>query len=322
MKIAVLSNDNLNPWINWTTLGPPFLEPLGARPGNVLVKPPPIKDALTSRASLQLFRTMWAADAVFWMQGSSRPELPLSLTSLMAGRARRSAFVVDPWRSVLPKLALAARMQRLDPLFVSFREAALELRRSHPRGRFEWLPFGIDTRFFHPRAGKKDVFIFWMGRRYEPLHQAILQYCQDRQLKYVYRQKGVSELLTPADLGAMAARAAYFVVTPPDLDNPVKTGGFSPLVMRYMEGLAAGARLVGVLPRSGEYERLLPTDALLQVAPDGSDFTARMDADRADDGRHSAVERASAVVLREHSWARRAEQVMARLADGTVAFPL
>lgn len=38
-------------------------------------------------------------------------------------------------------------------------------------------------------------------------------------------------------------------------------GGFSALVMRYFEGLAAGTRLLGVLPRSGEYESILPMDA-------------------------------------------------------------
>ena len=321
MKLAVLSNDNLNPWINWTTLGPPRLAPLAAFPGGRLIKPPPLADLLRSRSATML-RAAWQADTVFWMQGSSRPETPLTLASLMAGRARRTAFVVDPWKSILGKLALAARVQRLDTLFVSFREAVVDLKAAHPRGRFEWLPFGIDTRYFHPRPVEKDVFVFWMGRRYEPLHQALLKYCQERQLTYVYRQKGVSELLTPEDLGVMAARSQYFVTTPPDLDDPVKTGGYSPLVMRYMEGLAAGARILGVLPRSGEYELLLPRDAILSLNPDGSDLAARLDADRGDDSRYDAVKRASELVLSQHSWGRRAAQIHDRLTRGTVSFPI
>jgi hypothetical protein len=86
--------------------------------------------------------------------------------------------------------------------------------------------------------------------------------------------------------------------------------------MRYFEGLAAGARLVGVLPRSGEYQRLLPLDAILVVAPDGSDLAAKLDADRDDPMSRAAVERASVVVREQHSWAKRAEQIFNRLDNG------
>ncbi len=121
----------------------------------------------------------------------------------------------------------------------------------------------------------------------------------------------------------MASSAQYFVATPPDLDHPERTGGFSPLVMRYFEGLAAGTRLLGVLPRSGEYEAILPMDAFCQVAPDGSDLAERLDADRANPDTRLAVDAASAFVRENHSWRRRAEQVFNHLANGAaIEFPL
>jgi hypothetical protein len=87
--------------------------------------------------------------------------------------------------------------------------------------------------------------------------------------------------------------------------------------MRYLEGLAAGSRLLGVLPMSGEYEALLPLDAILQVAPDGSDLASKLDTDRVDATARRAVERARILVRSHHSWKRRAEQIYARLTDGT-----
>ncbi|KQQ05153.1 MULTISPECIES: glycosyltransferase family protein [unclassified Rathayibacter] len=305
MTLAVLSNDRLDPWINWTTLGPPLLEPLAALGGR-LVSPPP-----EPRAWPRLARTMRGATSVFWMQQSARPEWPLVAASLAAGRAARSAFVVDPWLVDLPRIALAARLQRLDPLFVPFSEGAQELVRRHPRGRFEWLPFGVDTEVFAPGDGERDVFAFWMGRRHEPLHRALLEYCEARGLRYEYRREGL--LLTPEELGELAGRSRYFVVTPPLAEDRARTGGYSPLVMRYLEGLAAGARLVGVLPGSGEYERLLPLDAILQVDVDGRDLAERLDADAESAG---ATARASAHVRTHHSWARRAEQIHERLVTG------
>ena len=311
MKLAVLSNDRLNPWINWSTLGPPVLSALARMAGGSLVSPPPLGWS-ERREWIRTLQDVRRADTVFWMQGSARPELPLVAASLAAGFARRSAFVVDAWKPDLPKIGLAAVAQRLDPCFVAFREGCEELKRLFPKGRFEWLPFGIDTQVFDAVPGERDIFAFWMGRRHAPLHEALLRYCEARGLSYRYRREG--EFLSAEELGRLAGRARYFVVTPPDLDDLARTGGYSPLVMRYLEGLSAGARLLGVMPKSGEYQDLLPRAAILEVAPDGSDLESCLDADYANREGWTAVEHARNLVRAHHSWERRAEQIRDRLA--------
>jgi hypothetical protein len=215
----------------------------------------------------------------------------------------------------LKKIGTLAVLQGLDPLFVAFREAYLELRRRFPRGRFEWLPFGVDTTVFDALpGGERPIFAYSMGRRYEPLHRALLRYCEERGLDYRYtKQPGE---FFPSELGRLVGSCQYFLVGPPDLASPERTGGFSPFVMRYLEGLAAGARLLGTLPGSGEYERLLPLEAILLVAPDGSDLAAKLDADRANPFARVAVERARLFVRAKHSWAKRAEQIYHRLNSG------
>jgi len=151
------------------------------------------------------------------------------------------------------------------------------------------------------------------------LHNALMRYCGERGLEYRFTQEGAEPKF--GESGELAGRAQYFVVTPPDLNDPVRTGGFSPLVMRYFEGLAAGARLLGVLPRSGEYDTLLPRDALLEVSPDGQDLAAKLDSDVKTGEAFEAVARACQLVRTHHSWARRAEQIHARLTTGqTVSF--
>lgn len=307
MRLAALSNAELEPWVNWTTLGPPLLESLAARPGGELIAPPPFCWQRRSEW-LAAIRRVRECDTVFWMQGSSRPELPLWALSAVKPTVRRCAFVVDAWRPALPKIGRLAVMQKLNPCFVAFREGYDELRRRFPSGRFEWLPFGIDSDVFHPGEGERDIFAYWMGRRHDALHRALLRYCQDRGLEYRYTRVS-GEFADPQELGAIIRRCRYFVVTPPDIDNPARTGGFSPLVMRYLEGLAAGARLLGVLPKSGEFEALLPHNTICEVAPDGSDLAAKLDADVHEPGGWQAVQRASQMVRSEHSWRRRAERI-------------
>jgi hypothetical protein len=88
MRLAVLSNENLGPWVNWTTLGPPLLNPLAANPGACLIAPPPVSWK-TAPQWRQVIRRVHASDTLFWMQGASRPEVPVHLASLLGGRARR-----------------------------------------------------------------------------------------------------------------------------------------------------------------------------------------------------------------------------------------
>jgi glycosyltransferase involved in cell wall biosynthesis len=312
VRLAALSNAELHPLINWTTLGPPLLRPLAAYPGGQLIAPPAPGWRFRSdwRTAVRQFRQ---ADTTFWMQGNSRPEVPLWALSATRPAIRRSAFVVDAWRPALTKIGILAVAQRLDPCFVAFREGYEELKRRFPGGRFEWLPFGVDTDVFRPGHGERDVFAYWMGRRSSQLHEALLRYCEERGLDYRYTCAG-GEFRDPSELGALVGRSRYFVVTPPDIDNPVRTGGFSPLVMRYLEGLAAGARLLGVLPKSGEYDHLMPRNALCEVEADGSDLAEKLDADLHSTEAWRAVNQARDLVRAEHSWTRRAQQIYERLA--------
>jgi hypothetical protein len=314
MELGLLSNSLMKPGVNWTTLSSPLFAALSEKTGTRTIHPPPLdlrhlKDWKAIRAQVD------ACDTLFWMQSASRPEVPVHLASLLNLSARRSAFVVDAWKPLLWKIGLAATIQRLDPCFVPYREAIEELRRRFALAKFEWLPYSADTRVFYPRAGEKSIFAFWMGRRHEPLHQALIAYCEARDLPYVYSNDGRH---SADDLGRLTSSAQYFVVTPPDVQ---RSGGFSPIVMRYFEGLAAGTRLLGVLPASGEYESLLPTDAICQVALDGSDLSERLDQDAKTDHRKE-LEAACALVHERHSWRRRAQQIYDHLAHGAaIKFP-
>jgi Glycosyl transferases group 1 len=319
MELGLLSNSALNPSVYWTTLLPPLFSGLGDQPGVRTIAPPPL--TWDQRSEWGKIRSqVKGCDALFWIQLAARPNGPIHLASYLNLGARRSNFVLDAWKPSLTKIGLVATVERLDPCFVAYREATNELKRRFPLAKFVWLPFGAHTDIFYPRKEEKSIFAFWLGRRYEPLHQALLAYCEARGLRYVFSKDGG---LTTEQVGELASSAQYFVATPPDLDHPERTGGFSPLVMRYFEGLAAGTRLLGVLPRSGEYESILPLDAFCQVSPDGSDLAERLDEDRSNSNSQLAVEAAAAFVRENHSWRRRAEQVFNHLANGAaIEFPL
>lgn len=311
MRLVAISEDRLDPPFGWLTLGPPLLKAITSRENTDLISSPPLRWAERNEWTRNI-RRLRGADILFWLQWSSRPSLPVWLIGVAAPRARRVAYICDPWKPSLSKIGMLASLQKFDPCFVGYREAYHELTLHFPKGRFEWLPTGVDTDTFRPRGETRRIFAYWMGRRYEPLHKALLRYCLDRGLDYRYSR--LEDMPKFGESAELTSRAQYFVVTPPNLDNPVRTGGFSPLVMRYLEGLAAGARLLGVLPQSGEYERLLlPRDAILEVSPNGEDLATKLDADVASGGNPEAVKRACDLVRSHHSWAKRGEQIYTRL---------
>jgi hypothetical protein len=319
MELGLISNSALNPSVYWTTLLPPLFSGLAAQPGVRTIAPPPL--AWERRSEWREIRSqVKGCDALFWIQLAARPIGSIHVASYLNLGARRSNFILDAWKPSLTKIGLVATLERLDPCFVAYREAMDELTRRFPLAKFVWLPFGAYTDVFYPRSEEKSIFAFWLGRRYEPLHQALLAYCEPRGLRYVYSQGGG---LTTEEVGRLTSSARYYVATPPDLDQPQRTGGFSPLVMRYFEGLAAGTRLLGVLPRSGEYESILPIDAFCQVSPDGSDLAKRLDEDQSNPDNQRVVDATGAFVREHHSWRRRAEQVFDHLATGApIVFPM
>src|SRR5271165_7124518 len=206
MRLAVLSNHLLSPWISWSMLGPPLLSALSPFDDSELVAPPHLKFSNLSKWR-DVAHTIRKADTLFWIQPAGRPENPLIFSMLINPRARRSAFVFDAFEPVLMKVGIAATIGKLNPCFVAYREAFDLLRSRFPHARFEWLPFGVDTESYQIPAIDKGIFAYWMGRRHEPLHQALLKYCANRGLEY--RTTTGGEIADSMELVRLIARSKY-----------------------------------------------------------------------------------------------------------------
>jgi hypothetical protein len=258
-------------------------------------------------------------DAVFWLQLHLRPSGPVWALGYVKPRARRAALVLDPFPFILGDLPRYFRLNRLAHCFVAHRIPALALVQSQTHQSYEWLPLGFNDRVFRDHGLERDVYAFWIGRRYASLHEALLSYCSEHGLDYQYLEPP-NRAIPLDELSRLSARARYFVTAPPDIEDPIRAGGTSPLTLRYLEGAGAGCRLLGVRPRSGEYELMLPDDALVECAPDGSDLASVLEKADADPEFEAKASVACAHVHREHTWERRAMHIHERflaLASGS-----
>lgn len=309
MKLGLLSNENLARGLNWTLLSDSLFPEIERIAQTERIAPPPLGFGAIGRY-LALARRVRTCSAVFSLKGRSRPEPPLQLLTMMGGRKINAVFYVDPWAHSIDNIIKMDKLCGTDLAFVPYREAYDALTaKAAGRTRYVYLPFASDNTIFRDFGTERDIDILSMGRRDEQLHQALLEFTEARGLNYQYREK-TGFIEDPKDLGKLASRARYFVVSPPD---STRSGGFSPIVMRYFEGLAAGCRLLGTRPGSGEFERLLPEACLLEVASDGSNLAAGFDRDQADEAAWEATRQASELVREKHGWDARAKTIVAHL---------
>ena len=299
----------------WRNVAPPLEEALSAQPGATFVAAPPFR-----RPSLRPARPAWLAairvvrraDSVFWLQLQLRPPGPVWALAYVQPFAHRSLYALDTFPSVFADIPRYVNAQRIALCFLAYRISALHLATENPGRRYEWLPFGFNSKVFFDHGLERDVYAFWMGRRHAPFHEALIRHCQSRGLEYRFFEP--PGLRIPLDeLSTLAARSRYFVSIPTDIQDPIRTGGVSIMGPRYLEGLGAGCLLLGALPGSGEFERLLSKDAIVECAPDGSDLSAMLDAADARADLDGAAAKLCQEVHREHTWENRARHVYERL---------
>jgi hypothetical protein len=311
MRLVVLSSRLIQYRIFDRNCVNPLEDELAAMPGATLVAPPALRRATVRRnrpAWLAAARTVRRADAVVWTQMHLTPAAPLWALAYVRPTAKRSLVAIDSWEPTIAYLGRLLEAQRLTHCFVVYPQAYAWLRARYPDMRLHWLPLGVNLGGFEDSGRERDIFAFWMGRRHEDLHHALEAYCAARALKYRYSLHA-SDPATGEELSELMNRCRYFVVTPPDINNPARTGSFSPLTSRYLEGPAAGARLLGVAPGDNELARFMPESALVECKPDGSDLAealTRADADPAwDDIRRATRDHVRAT----HGWRMRAMQI-------------
>ena len=236
MRFVVLSDPIARKELFLRNVVPPFEDALASLPGATFVSVPSRRaNHRPGRARwLEAIRMLRRAEGVFWTQLHLRPALGVWALAYTRPRAARAMLAIEQWESNIDDLARIVDAQRMSACFVIYRESWLALQRQHPRLPVERLRLGFDRNLFVDQGAERDIYAFSMGRRYEPLHRALERFCKARGLTYRYSTSRYDPA-TPAELADLMARSRYFVVAPPNLQNEVRTGSFSPVTSRYLK---------------------------------------------------------------------------------------
>jgi len=214
---------------------------------------------------------------------------------------------------------LLRRLEDFDHVFQSF-SGSVDAISKIVRRPCHHLPHAADVLRFtpYPNPAARVIDVLSIGRRSEPVHQALRRLAAARDIFYLYDTLP-SPLVRPSvpvehrEMLASAARVSRFFITYPAKFGDDETHGQSEVGARYFEGAAAGAVLLGQAPTSSAFRRDFPwPDAVVELDADGSDVVEVLaDLSRRPDELAQLGARNAVAALRWHDWAHRWSSILA-----------
>ena len=180
---------------------------------------------------------------------------------------------------------------------------------------------GVDALRFspYPDPPKRVIDVYSIGRRYDGVHQRLLNLARDKKIFYVHdtlQSIGDVEMQDHRqhrDLYAnVAKRSRFFMVAVAKVDLQAHTGGQIEVPFRYFEGAAAGCVLLGSAPDCDSFGEMLNwPDAVIEVQPDGSDVVEVLSKLTAQPEALDRISRRNAAeALLRHDWVYRWKQIL------------
>jgi hypothetical protein len=255
---------------------------------------------------------------------------PFELFALAAvpdwrSRCRVAAcFVSEIWVQEIPEYLLEL-LADFDHVFIGISHPAKEVARIVGRP-CTYLPLATDVLRFAPwpQPPARAIDVCNIGRRSAVTHAALVRMARERRIFYYYdtvrasgeRGKQMTFSVGNASehrllLANLLQRSRYYIANRARVNEPEVTEGREEISARFYEGVAAGAALIGVPPRSSEFQRQFDwPDAVIEMPFDCPDIADRLRALDADGERMQRITRENVrqAALR-HDWIHRLRTV-------------
>jgi spore maturation protein CgeB len=237
-------------------------------------------------------------------------------------RCRTSICWIDEvWAAHLPHLeSWLPLLRKFDHVIVGINGSGQALGNALGRACHE-MQGAVDTMRFnpYPNGPARVIDVYSIGRRRPGIHER-LRHSTSNTIFYVHdtlSDPGNSETVDYAqhrDLYAnLAKRSRFFMVAPSKVDSPDETQGQISFGLRYFEGAAAGAVLVGEVPRCEAFRRQFDwPEPVIELQPDGSDALEVLSRLSAEPEHLREISRRNVeATLRRHDWVHRWREVFA-----------
>ncbi len=208
-------------------------------------------------------------------------------------------------------------LKRFDHTIVNVRDTVEPLASATGRP-CHYLPSSTDTLKFcpYPGAPKRVIDFYAMGVSPPETHKALLRMADAGDWYYMYDTVANCPVTNPVEhrsrLADMIKRSRFFLVNSVRWYNPERTDGQQELGLRFFEGAAAGAVLIGDPPRSGTFNEYFGwPDSVIPLPLDSGDVADVIAELDADPSRLERISKSNVVnSLRRHDHVYRWSQIL------------
>lgn len=294
-----------------------FQNPLMRRVARTLERRTPI--TLSHRNAIVPARIERDYEVLFLMcQRASDVRVLESLVGWRERCKRVVCWIEELWVHTLDTPEILPPMRRYDHIFVGCRDTAAPLEAACGVPCTYGLPAVNVERFTPlPDPPERHIDCYWMGRRSARSHEALYERAQSSNFHYLYDTvPGQRGLYAPEQhrtlLASLIKRSRFFVANQAKLDTPQQTAGQQEVGLRFLEGVAGGAALIGAIPDCPTWhEHFNWPDAAIQVPWDSPDFPDVIEQFSREPERLAAIHHRNAIeALRRHDCAYRWRDVL------------
>lgn len=210
--------------------------------------------------------------------------------AMWRSRARMSVcYVQELWAADVPNLGSVVNvLKQFDHIFVENRETVKPLAAITGRPCHE-VQLSVDALKFcaYPHNPARAIDFYAMGHTPPETHKALLQMAEGGDWYYMYDTVSNSPVTSHVDhrrrLADMIKRSRFFLVNIASWHKGGRIGSQHVLGLRYFEGAAGGAVLVGDVPRNELFDEFFDwQDSVIPLPFDSAeiaDVIAELDAD-------------------------------------------
>ena len=223
-------------------------------------------------------------------------------------RRKRYVYFFDAWTNDQPEIIDFIQQYKINQVFVSASQAAIELNEKLERSLANWIPEGIDVSVYKQFPyNQKDIDVIQIGRKYDWYHEQILPVFSETNKVYLYEKtKGTIIFPTREEFINGLARSKISVCFPSNITHPERAGGIETMTNRYLQSMASKCLIVGHAPQ--EMIELFVYNPVVEI-----DWDAPMEQLKTILDHYSdyipLIEKNYEVVSKYHTWDNRWERI-------------
>ena len=163
---------------------------------------------------------------------------------------RNSSYFFDAWPFNHHNITEFIKIFRLKNAFFSSKQVVEIFKAKGLTCNFFWIPEAINPENYkHSPYKDKDIDVLAFGRKFDVLHNLIVDGLHEKGVKYLYeKEKGHIIFPEREDFIDGLSRTKISICVPSVITHPERSGNISTMTVRYLQSMVSKCLIIGYLP--------------------------------------------------------------------------